>query len=102
MLAEPAPIPVAKPVELTVATAVFDETHVTEPVKFCVVPSLNVPIAVNWSLLPFAIDAAAALTAIDCNRGPAVKFATTFDQPLTATVRLAGWKAIPVLEGVTV
>src|SRR5262249_11425055 len=66
-LAEPAPIPVAKPVALTVATAVFDEAQVTELVRSCVVPSLNVPMAVNWSLPPFAIDTAGALMTIDCN-----------------------------------
>lgn len=44
MVAEPAAIPVAVPcipaALLIVATAVLDELHVTEVVRFCVLPSL--------------------------------------------------------------
>jgi len=43
----PVPAPVAKPVAPTVATAEFEEDQVTELVRFCVLPSLNVPVAVN-------------------------------------------------------
>jgi hypothetical protein len=32
---------------LIVATAVFEELQIAEPVRFCVVPSLKVPVAVN-------------------------------------------------------
>ena len=32
---------------LIVATAVLDETHVTDVVKSCRVPSVNIPVAVN-------------------------------------------------------
>lgn len=39
--------PVAKPVVVIIATAVLEELHVAELVRFCVLPSLNVPIAVN-------------------------------------------------------
>lgn len=39
--------PVAKPVAVIVATAVLEELHVAELVRFCVLPSLNVPVAVN-------------------------------------------------------
>jgi hypothetical protein len=46
-LLEPTPAPVARPVLLIVAAAVFDEAHVAEFVRFCVVPSVNVPVAVN-------------------------------------------------------
>ena len=47
MFVVPAPTPVAKPDALTVAAAEFDEDHVTELVRFCVLPSLKVPVAVN-------------------------------------------------------
>ncbi len=47
ILAEPTLLPVARPEALTVATAELDEDHVTEVVRFCVVPSLNVPVAMN-------------------------------------------------------
>jgi hypothetical protein len=39
--------PVAKPTELIVAAVVFEDAQVTELVIFEVVPSLNVPVAVN-------------------------------------------------------
>ena len=47
ILLEPVPAPVASPVVLIVTAAVLDELQVAEFVKFWVVPSLNVPVAVN-------------------------------------------------------
>lgn len=47
MLLEPVPAPVASPAVLIVTAAVVDEVHVAEFVRFCVVPSVNVPVAVN-------------------------------------------------------
>jgi hypothetical protein len=47
ILVVPVPAPVARPEALTVATAEFEEDQVTEFVRFCVLPSLNVPVAVN-------------------------------------------------------
>jgi hypothetical protein len=47
MLLEPMAAPLAKPLVLIVATAVFEVLQVAEPVRFCVLPSLNVPVAVN-------------------------------------------------------
>jgi len=44
---EPTLFPVARPDALTVATAVLEEDQVTELVRFWVLPSLNVPVAVN-------------------------------------------------------
>src|SRR5689334_17947557 len=67
----PAATPVANPLALTVAIEAFDEFHVTELVRFCVLPSLNVPVAVNWAVVPFAIDELPALIVIDCRVGPA-------------------------------
>ncbi len=43
LVARPAPVPCAT----MVATATLDELQVTEAVKFCVLPSVNVPVAVN-------------------------------------------------------
>jgi hypothetical protein len=43
------------------------ELHVTVPVKFCVEPSLKVPVAVNCWVLPLVIDGFAGVTAIDCS-----------------------------------
>lgn len=47
ILLEPTPAPVARPVLLIVTAPVFDEVHEAEAVRFCVVPSVNVPVAVN-------------------------------------------------------
>ena len=47
MLLEPMPAPVAKPLVLIVAAAVFEEVQLAELVRFWVVPSVNVPVAVN-------------------------------------------------------
>ena len=44
---DPAAAPVARPLVLMLAAAVFEEVHVAELVRFCVVPSLKVPVAVN-------------------------------------------------------
>ncbi len=40
---------------LTVATVVFDEVHVAQVVRFCMVMSARVPVAVNCCLYPLAI-----------------------------------------------
>ena len=40
IVAEPWATPLANPALLTVATVVFDEVHVAELVRFCVVPLL--------------------------------------------------------------
>jgi len=65
MFAEPTLFAVARPLALTVATEVLEEFHVAEFVRFCVLPSVKVPVAVNWSVLPFAIDVLGALIEID-------------------------------------
>lgn len=47
MLLDPMAAPMASPLALIVTAVVFDEVQVAEFVRFCVVPSLNVPIAEN-------------------------------------------------------
>jgi len=61
----PVPTPVASPAELIVATVVVPEFHVTLAVRFCVLLSVYVPVAVNCSVVPFAIEGFAGVTAID-------------------------------------
>jgi hypothetical protein len=58
---------VTDPLAVTVATLVVCEVHATEPVKFCVELSEKVPVAVNCSELPLAIERFGAVTAIDTN-----------------------------------
>ena len=66
MLLEPIAAPVARPVALMLAVAGLEEVQVAVFVRFCVLPSLKVPVAVNWMLVPFAIEELLALTLIDC------------------------------------
>lgn len=47
MLLEPIAAPMATPAALILTAAEFDEAHVAVLVRFCVLPSVNVPIAVN-------------------------------------------------------
>src|SRR5271163_1345066 len=63
----PTPAPEAKPTALIVAVAVVPEDQVTLDVRFCVEPSLNVPMAVNCCVAPLAIEGFAGVTAIDCS-----------------------------------
>src|SRR5579871_2865800 len=65
----PTATPVAKPPVVIVAVEVVPEAHVTDPVRFCVLLSLNVPVAVNCCVRPFAIDGFTGVTAIDCKVG---------------------------------
>jgi hypothetical protein len=58
---------VAKPPAAIVATLGVAETHVTVLVRFCVLPSLKVPVAVNCCVRPLATEGFAGATAIDCN-----------------------------------
>ena len=102
----PAATPVANPAALTVATDAFDEFHVTELLRFCVLPSLNVPVAVNCAVVPFAMDVMPALMVIACRVGPAapeaLKLSALCEAPLMVTFWLAGENVMPVLVGVTV
>ena len=47
ILLEPVPAPVARPVALTLTEAGVDEAQVAVFVRFCVLPSLKVPVAVS-------------------------------------------------------
>ena len=58
---------ITDPLAVTVATLVVCEVQVTEPVKFCVELSEKVPVAVNCSELPLAIERFGAVTAIETN-----------------------------------
>lgn len=63
----PALAPVAKPAGEIPATLAFDEPQMAIPVKFCVLPSVNVPVAVNCSVVPVAICGFAGETAIEAS-----------------------------------
>lgn len=69
MVAFPLFTPVASPFEpealLIVAALVFEELHVTAVVKFWVVPSEYVPVAVNCLVVPLTIEGLAGVIAIE-------------------------------------
>ena len=66
ILLEPVPTADARPA-VRVAAAAFEELQVAELVMFWVLPSLNVPVAVNCSVVPFAMDVFGPLIVMDCN-----------------------------------
>src|SRR5580698_2783626 len=89
MVLVPTPTPVAKPPAVIVAVAVVPEAHVTEVVRFCVLLSLYVPVAVNCCVAPLAIDGFAGVTAIDCSVAPVTVNTSAADvTPLSAAVML--------------
>ena len=61
----PAPAAVTIPPAVIVATLKLCELQVTELVMFCAELSEYVPVAVNCSEVPFAIDKFGAVTAIE-------------------------------------
>jgi hypothetical protein len=61
----PVPTAVARPAALIVATVTAEELHVAVLLRFCVVPSLKVPVAANCCVPPFETEGFAGVTAID-------------------------------------
>ena len=63
-------VALASPAALIVATLdVFAETQVTLPVRFWVLPSLKVPVAVNCCVKPFGNgEDSRVLLSMDCSR----------------------------------
>jgi len=82
----PTPIPVAKPAELIVATPGVPDTQVACVVRFCVLLSVYVPVAVSCSVSPFAIEGFAGVTAIDTSAGAT---AVTISAGLTTVPNVA-------------
>lgn len=79
MVAEPTFAAVATPLEPMLTELLADEFQVTLLVRFCVLPSLYVPVAVNCCVVPLAREGFAGVTAID------TRFAAV-PVPLRATV----------------
>src|SRR2546421_444773 len=95
MLPEVAPIVtvpplsvVARPPDVIVAIFVFDELHVTDPVRFTEVPSVNLPVAVYCTFVPTFTFWFAGVTVTDTNAaGPTVKVV----RPVTPAVLAVTW-----------
>jgi hypothetical protein len=65
----PTATPVARPTVLIVATLEAEDFQVAELVRFCLLPSLKVPVAANWTVDATVIDELVAVTAIEDNVG---------------------------------
>lgn len=97
MLVEPMPMAVASPVALIVAAAAFDDVQLTELVRFCVLPSLKIPVAVNWLVVPLAIEFAGAVMLIDCRVAAVIVSTIAFEvMPFVVAVMLLDPVDIPV------
>ena len=73
----PPATPVARPVELIVATPLLEDDHVTWLEMFWVELSLNVPVATNCCVEPEAIAGFAGVTVIEFNVAEGVKATST-------------------------
>jgi hypothetical protein len=62
MVVVPIPVLMTNPVVLIVAVVMVLDAQVAFPVKFCVLPSVNVPAAVNCWVVPSAIEGFAGVT----------------------------------------
>src|SRR5258707_6426238 len=67
MLLDPMAAPVARPAAVMLTVAGFEEAQGALFVRFCVLPSLNVPVAVNCQLVPLAMEELFSLMLVDCN-----------------------------------
>jgi hypothetical protein len=65
----PAATPVARPPAAMVAAAVLDDAQVAVEVRFCVEPSVYVPVAVNGCVSPLATLGLAGVTAMETSAG---------------------------------
>src|SRR5438309_9865981 len=65
LVAVPVAMRVARPVLLTLAVEVAFELHVAVEVRFCELPSVNVPVAVNCCVVPSGIEGFVGVTAIE-------------------------------------
>lgn len=79
MLALPTPAPVANPPVLIIATLGALEIQLTWLVRFTVLASVYVPVAVNWSVVPFAIESLTVVMLIDCSNAAVTVKEQVFD-----------------------
>jgi len=82
--ASPLATPVFRPM---LAIPVFEEIQFTELVRFCVLLSVYVPVAVNAWVRPLATDGPPGVTAIETNAGgPTVRSVDPRKGPFTAVI----------------
>jgi hypothetical protein len=69
IVALPSPTPLARPEPFMLATVATEELQLTEPVRFCVLPSVKVPVAVNCCVVSSAMVALGGPTAMETKTG---------------------------------
>jgi hypothetical protein len=94
---------VARPAGSMEAIAGAEEFHVAEVVRFWVLPSVNVPVAVNCCPAPSGTDGFAGVSAIETSvAAPTVSVADCVTVPRVAVIAAAPWPelvASPLLPG---
>src|SRR6202030_802743 len=96
MVVIPVPTAVARPATLIVATVTAEELHVAVLLRFCVIQSLTVPVAVNCCVPPFGTEGFAGVTAIDTSVA-----AVTVSVVLPVMLLEAAWiVVIPIVTAV--
>lgn len=88
MVLLPVETDVANPAALIVATVFVAEVQVTELVRFWMLPSLKVPVAVNCCAVPLTIVGSAGVTAIELSFGVTVSLVDPFTDPEVAVIVL--------------
>jgi hypothetical protein len=87
----PTPTLVARPALVIVATEEFVELHITELVRFWVLPSLYVPVALKFRVVSRIIELSTGVTAIDTNMGGNIYVPTAIElltYPLATAIAL--------------
>lgn len=92
----PAIPPLANPLALIVATELADEFHTTEFVRFCVLPSVYVPVAEYCWGLSTGIEADVGLMLSDTRAGGVTVTSVEFVIPPDAAAMVALPRAIPL------
>jgi hypothetical protein len=90
--------PVAKPAVVIVATEVLVEVQATEVVRFCVLSSLYVPVAVNCCPVPAGMEGLAGVTEIDTRDCPCAGLGTRIQASGSKSpARISSLLEIPLL-----
>ncbi len=92
----------ANPTLLIVATVDCEELHVTVLVRFCVLLSVYVPVAVNCCVLPLATDGFAGVTEIDESAMPVPDNEAVCGLSLPLSVTVSVPVRVPVAVGLNV
>jgi hypothetical protein len=93
--AVPRPTLCATPAEVMVAVETVSEDHVTVLVRFCMLPSVNVPVAVNGCIVPSAIDGVAGVIASETSAAEVtLKLVDPDTEPDVAVIVALPWPTL--------